>query len=122
MKKLLIVLSIFITVITTCAFIVPQDVMVNSNDPGKCAFVKNCTVELVTSGSGYKVKATNNNDYKVTVDYDVWGYAENGQVRKVYSGTLSVPAKNSGNPTYSNLITTSCTDVHLDGIYVTKCD
>ena len=99
----------------TCMVVSPEQ---------SCKTVGNCSVDLIwdNASNGYKVRATNYNDYGVNVSWTVVGYDSNGNKRQVGSGTLYCGTTGNDKTQYSYNIKTNCEDVGLGNVRVTKCD
>lgn len=122
MKKLLIVLGVIVTFLTATAFVVTEKTNTVPGPGGMCKIVGNCTVELDGGNGRYQVYASNNNSYKVTVEYTVIGYKD-GKERQVNAGTLSLNPKGEDYcQRRSSSFTTSCEDVSLGTVRVLKCE
>ncbi|MBR0170616.1 MAG: hypothetical protein IJQ14_07220 [Bacteroidales bacterium] len=123
MKKLLIALGVIVTFLAATAFISSEKTSTVPGPGGMCKIVGNCTVELNGGSNGsYHVYASNNNSYKVTVEYTVIGYKD-GKERQVNAGTLSLNPKGEDYcQRRSSSFTTSCEDVSLGTVRVLKCE
>ena len=121
MKKLLIVLGVVAAFLTATAFIIPEKTDTLPGPGDVCKIVGNCSVNLQSLGDGkYKVTATNNNNYKVTVNWTAVGYDSYGRQRQVGSGSLALGTFDKKTKT-SSPFTTSCTDVSLGNVEVLDC-
>ncbi len=122
MKKILIVLGIVAAFITATAFVSVDRTNALPGPGGMCKVVGNCTVEISSQGDGnYRVKASNNNNYKVTVEWTAIGYKD-GKRRQVGGGTLALNPSGNNGDRQSSSFSTSCEDVSLDAVRVLKCD
>lgn len=97
-----------------------------SGDP-QCVIVGNCTVELqAMSNNRYKIHCVNHNKYRVNVIYTVKGYDNNGNLRQVSGGSISVNPKtdNGLGISYGPEFTTTCKDLYIDtdNLRIVKCD
>ena len=93
MKKLLIVLGVVAAFLTATAFVTTKNANTEPGPGDSCKFVGNCTVELRGGKKGtYFVHASNQNNYRVTVEWTAVGYKDGNQ-RRVGGGTISLNAK-----------------------------
>lgn len=131
MKKLLVSASLLIGMMAS-AMVFSSFTTSNENESTLCAatsdgpackVVGNCTVNLVNKGNGiYEVRATNRNNYNVTVNWIAIGYDSNGKMRQVGSGSLTCGHGLNDRDAVSNSFSTNCEDVSLGDVKVLKCD
>lgn len=140
MKKLFIAASLLIGMIAGAivlsSFSDPkQDSIVENTDVSfsvlsgvpQCVIVGNCTVGLnAMANNKYKVYCVNHNRYRVSVTYTVQGYDNNGNLRRVSGGSISVGpnTSTSGQTAYGPEFTTTCKDLYIDtdNLRIVKCD
>ena len=115
MKKLFIVLAAMFMTSSAMVYANNSTIEIVSQDAPACVEVGNVNVEINYNHN--MIYFINNNEYRVTVTYEVWGYDQDGNLRQVGGGIETI----AGNENGSVRLSPGYSGYFLRNVRVQKC-